>query len=300
MRKLLFGAAIIGIVGLVAAYFLSAPVVLSQADLPSYKSDAERGRYIFFAGGCASCHAAPKSKDKTKLPGGLALKTPFGTFFAPNISPDKKSGIGGWTDLQFVNAMMRGVAPNGAHYYPAFPYTSYQRMKTEDVLDLKAYIDGLPKVTSSVPAHDLALPFRIRRALGLWKWLFMDYQPFKPDPKLSDQVNRGAYLVNGPGHCGECHTPRNFMGGKLASRKMSGGPAPEGDGKIPNITPHKTGLGGWSEEEIVDFLDSGITPEGDFVGGTMVEVQENMAVLTDADRKAIAAYMKKLAPIASR
>ncbi len=282
--------------GLIAAYILSAPVTLSAA-LPSHEPDVANGKYIFTVGGCASCHAAPKSKDKTRLPGGLALKTPFGTFYAPNISPDKTSGIGGWTNGQFINAMKYGVSPDGAHYYPAFPYTSYRAMKTTDVLDIKAYIDTLPAVKSTVPDHDLALPFRVRRALGLWKFLFMDYADFKRDPKLSKSINRGAYLVNGPGHCAECHTLRNVLGGRQDALAMAGGPAPDGDGKIPNITPHKNGIGSWSVDDILGFLEDGILPDGDFVGGTMVDVQENMAQLKPADAQAIAEYLKALAPI---
>jgi len=283
--------------GLIAAYILSAPVTLAQADMPKYTPDAKNGKYIFTAGGCASCHAAPKSKDKTRLPGGLALETPFGTFYVPNISPDKTNGIGGWTNVQFVNAMKYGVSPDGSHYYPSFPYTSYRLMKNTDVLDIKAYIDTLPAVKSTVPDHDLALPFRIRRALGLWKFLFMDYAEFKPDPKLSKTLNRGAYLVNGPGHCAECHTLRNILGGRQDSLAMAGGPAPDGDGKIPNITPHKNGIGDWSADDILVFLEDGSLPDGDYVGGTMVDVQENMAQLNGADRQAIAEYLKSLAPI---
>jgi len=296
LKRFIFGVVTLGVIGLVTAFILSAPTTLS-APLPSHQPDVANGKYMFTAGGCASCHAAPKSKDKTRLPGGLALKTPFGIFYAPNISPDKTSGIGGWTNVQFINALKYGVSPAGSHYYPAFPYTSYRMMKTTDVIDIKAYIDTLPAVKSTVPDHDLALPFRIRRALGLWKFLFMDYAEFKPDPKLSKSLNRGAYLVTGPGHCGECHTPRNIIGGKSTSRAFAGGPAPEGDGKIPNITPHKNGIGGWSVDDILAFLEGGMLPDGDFVGGTMVDVQENIAQLKASDIQAIAEYLKSLPPI---
>lgn len=296
LKRLITGVVCLGIIGLITAYILSAPVTLSAA-LPSHKANVANGKYLFTAGGCASCHAAPKSKDKTRLPGGLAMKTPFGTFHVPNISPDKTNGIGGWTNRQFVNAVKYGVSPAGSHYYPAFPYTSYKLMKVADVLDIKAYIDSLPAVKSNVPDHELGLPFRIRRALGLWKFLFMDYAEFKPDPKLSKSLNRGAYLVNGPGHCAECHTPRNIIGGRKDANALAGGPAPEGDGKIPNITPHANGIGGWSLDDIVAFLEGGMLPDGDFVGGTMVEVQENMAELKALDMQAIAAYLKSLKKI---
>lgn len=302
MKKLALIAVALGLVGLVAAYLLSAPSVLQASALPKHTPNLENGRTLYSAGGCASCHATPLKKGEKKsklinLAGGLGLETPFGTFYVPNITPHKKDGIGGWSALDFVNAMMRGVTPKGAHYYPAFPYTSYASMKITDVLDLKAYLDTLPVIASKVRDHDLGLPFRIRRVLGLWKLLFFDTTLFKEDPKQSKLVNRGAYLVKGPGHCGECHTPRNLLGGKKLALSMSGGPAPDGDGSIPNITQHKSGLGEWTLDDIEVFLEEGALPDGDYVGGSMVDVQENMAQLKPEDRKAIAAYLKTLKPV---
>ena len=269
--------------------------------------DLKNGRAMFFAGGCASCHAAPASercddpkiKDKFELAGGRCLKTDFGTFYVPNISPDKESGIGGWTNAQFIKAMREGISPEGHHYYPAFPYTSYQRMSDKDLIDLKAFIDTLPPVKSDVPEHDLALPFKFRPGLGLWKWMYLDGKRFKPDPNKSDQLNRGKYLVEGPGHCGECHSPRDLFGGIIKDKKFSGGPNPEGEGIIPNITPHKTGIADWTEKHIIDALETGLTPEFDTFGGSMVKVQENMAELSAEDRAAIAAYIKSLKPVPS-
>jgi len=269
--------------------------------------DLKNGKTMFFAGGCASCHAAPASdrcddpkiKNEFELAGGRCLKTDFGTFYVPNISPDKESGIGGWTDAQFIKAMREGLSPKGEHYYPAFPYTSYQRMPDKDLIDLKAFLDTLPPVKSKVPDHDLAFPFRFRSALAPWKWMFLDGKRFKPDPSKSDLINRGAYLVEGPGHCGECHSPRNLLGGIEAGKKFSGGPNPEGEGIIPNITPHKTGIADWTEKHIADALETGLTPDFDTFGGSMVKVQENMAKLSAEDRAAIAAYLKSLKPIPS-
>ncbi|MCG8558304.1 MAG: cytochrome c [Hyphomicrobiales bacterium] len=308
MRRLLWALVLLAVLGAVVFYVLTAPRTLEASALPKHTPDVENGRYMYFAGGCASCHAPPasqdcadlKTEDKLNLAGGRCLKTPFGTFYVPNISPDKETGIGGWTDLQFVNAMMRGVSPSGAHYYPAFPFTSYQRMRYEDVLDLKAFIDTLKPIRSEVPDHDLALPFRLRRGLGLWKLLFLDGKQFQPDPGKSEKINRGGYLVEGPAHCGECHSPRNVLGGVVQSAKFSGGPNPEGEGYIPNITPHKNGIASWSEEDIAYSLESGFTPSFDAFGGTMTKVQENMAELTKADRAAIAAYLKSLPAIAGR
>jgi mono/diheme cytochrome c family protein len=271
------------------------------------KVDLKNGRTMFFAGGCASCHATPASKkcddpkikDRFTLSGGRCLKTDFGTFYAPNISPDREKGIGGWSGAQFIRAMKKGVSPRGEHYYPVFPYTSYQRMLKKDLLDLKAFLDTLPAVKTDVPGHDLLPPFRLRQSLVAWKWLFLDGQTFKPDPNKSPKLNRGAYLVEGPGHCAECHSPRNIMGGIIAGKRFSGGPNPEGKGIVPNITPHKSGIADWSEADIVTALETGLTPSFDSFSGAMVEVQENMAELRAEDREAIAAYLKSLPPIPS-
>jgi mono/diheme cytochrome c family protein len=280
---------------------------LAQTPNAGDKPDVERGRYLYTAGGCASCHAAPatskcdepKIADEFKPIGGRCLKTGFGTFYVPNITPDKTVGLGGWTAENFIKAMTKGVAPSGSSLYPAFPYTSYQRMPRKDLLDLWAFLQSLEPISSNVPKHDLHFPYNIRAGLFFWKLIYLDGKTFKPDPAKSDQINRGAYLVEGPGHCGECHTPRNFLGGKSKSRALSGAPNPEGKGNIPNITPDETGIGSWSEKDIVYALETGFTPEGDVLGGSMAEVQSNMAKLTKEDREAIAAYLKSIPPIKS-
>jgi mono/diheme cytochrome c family protein len=302
IRKLVIVVIVLGLVGLAGFWFLTAPRSLAASALPDHKPDLANGAYMFWAGGCESCHAAAGAKgdEQLKLGGGLALVTPFGTFHAPNISPDKENGIGDWSTADFVNAMKFGVAPDGSHLYPAFPYASYRHMTLEDLIDLKAYLDTLPAVAAAAPDHELSFPFTIRRGLGLWQLLYADGATFTPDPAASAEVNRGAYLVTGPGHCGECHSPRNLIGGIIASRAYSGGPAPEGDGFIPNITPDpETGIGSWSEDDIVTMLETGFTPEFDSVGGSMAPVQKNMAKLTAEDRKAIAAFLKSLPPIKS-
>ena len=296
MRKPLFILGLLGIVGLGVFWFLTAPVIIAANELPKNAGDPQKGEYIFYVAGCASCHSAPgaKGSDKLVLTGGRQFKTPFGTFFAPNISTDPNKGIGGWSTLAFVNAVMRGVAPDGGHLYPAFPYMSYQRMKISDVVDLKAFMDTLPASSKTSLPHDLPLLFRLRRGLGLWKLLFMDYQAFTPEPDVSDQINRGAYLVNGPGHCGECHTPRNFLGAPDTERAFAGAPEPDGKGSVPNITPHAQGIGSWSLEDIASALKTGFLPEFETFGGSMILVQENMAKLKDSDLAAIAAYLKSL------
>ncbi|WP_460448639.1 c-type cytochrome [Alsobacter sp. SYSU BS001988] len=262
-------------------------------------ANLDNGRELFYAGGCPSCHAVPGQDDRTKLGGGLALHSPFGTFYVPNISPDPVDGIGGWTMQAFIRAMREGVSPDGRHYYPAFPYTSYQRMASADLADVFAFIKTLPPAGGRVRDHDLPFPFTIRRGLGLWKLAFLDGQAIQPDPAKSPEWNRGRYLVEGPGHCAECHSPRNVAGAIVADKRFSGGPDPEGKGFTPNLTQDKAGLASWSKSDIVELLKTGFTPEYDAVGGSMAPVIRNTSQLTDADRAAMAEYLKSLPPVPS-
>jgi mono/diheme cytochrome c family protein len=274
---------------------LTAPATGPASALGPHAPDLANGKTMFIAGGCSSCHAVPNQPDRTRLGGGLALNSPFGTFYIPNISPDPKDGIGGWSEAQFVVAMVKGTSPSGEHLYPAFPYTSYQRMTFDDLRDLFAYLKTLPPVAGHVRDHALRFPFNIRRGLGLWKLLFLDGEPFKPDPSRSAQWNRGAYLVNGPGHCAECHSPRNFLGAIIPSKRFAGGPSPTLQGGVPSITQDK--LGQWSEADVAGVLEDGTTPDADRVGGAMVDVVRNTSQLTPEDRGAMAAYIKSLAPV---
>jgi mono/diheme cytochrome c family protein len=257
--------------------------------------DLANGEKLFWAGGCASCHAADgASGDALKtLSGGRALPSPFGTFHIPNISPDEKAGIGAWTLAQFGNAMTRGVSPAGEHLYPSFPYGSYDRLTKADVNDLFAYLKTLPKSQNVAPPHELGFPFNIRMAVGGWKFLYFTDQPRVALASADDKVKRGQYLVEGPGHCGECHTPRDQLGGFVKDRWLAGGPNPEGKGTIPDITPGGD-IKSWSEADIVNYLQTGFTPEYDSAGGSMVEVQQNIAHLPQADIEAIAAYLKAI------
>jgi mono/diheme cytochrome c family protein len=295
MRRLVIPVAILAILGLAAFWVVTIPATVPAAALGPHSADLENGRTMFHAGGCASCHATPQQDDKTRLGGGLALKSPFGTFHVPNISPDQRDGIGGWNELQFVTAMTKGTSPDGRHYYPAFPYSSYQSMKTSDLRDLFAYLKTLPAVQGKARDHDLPFPFNIRRTLGGWKLLFLDNKPFQADAGKSAEWNRGAYLANGPGHCAECHSPRNLLGGLVASQRYAGGPNPEGEGWIPNIT--QKGLAEYSEKEIAWLLETGDTPGGDSVGGQMTAVVRNIGQLPAEDRNAIAHYIKSLPPV---
>jgi mono/diheme cytochrome c family protein len=257
--------------------------------------DAKNGELVFSMGGCVSCHKAPNATGEAELvlAGGLGLGSPFGKFYVPNISPDEKAGIGAWTLAQFGDALTRGVGPNGEHLYPSLPYGSYARMTAKDVSDLFAYIKTLPKSDNVAPPHELGFPFNIRLALGGWKFLYLNEAPRVTLASADAKLKRGQYIVEGPGHCGECHTPRDAMGGFLADMWLAGAPNPEGKGKIPNITPEGS-IASWSEADIVTYLKDGNTPDFDFVGGSMAEVQKNLAKLPAEDREAIAAYLKAI------
>jgi mono/diheme cytochrome c family protein len=296
LRKLVILVIVLGVAMGAALWFLSRPARVSADALGAHVPDLANGRTMFYAGGCASCHMTPDQDDKTVLGGGLTMKTPFGIFFPPNISSDRNDGIGAWSEADFVTAMWKGTSPDGRHYYPIFPYTSYQRMKLADVRDLFAYLRTLPAVTGKVRPHDLPVHFTLRRTLGLWKFLFLDGKPFVPDPSRSPEWNRGAYLANAPGHCAECHSPRNLLGGIVERQRYAGGPEAEGgDGWVPNIT--QAGIGKYSEREIERLLEDGEMPDGDTVGGTMGKVVGNIAKLSEADRHALAVYIKSLPPV---
>jgi mono/diheme cytochrome c family protein len=258
--------------------------------------DLANGALVFSAGGCVSCHGAVDATGDAKLvlAGGLPLHTAFGTFYAPNISPDEEAGIGGWSLSDFGNAIKRGVDDEGKHLYPSFPYGSYARMSDKDVNDLWAYMKTLPKSANVAPDHDLPFPLNIRLSIGGWKFLNYNENPRVTLADSSDAVKRGQYLVEGPGHCGECHTPRDAIGGFVSGKWLAGAPNPEGKGNIPNITPGSKDIASWSEDDIVTYLETGMTPDGDFVGGSMADVQQNMAKLPAEDRKAIAAYLKAI------
>jgi len=277
-----------------AVWWLTIPQTVAAASLSPRAPDLGNGRTMFLAGGCASCHMTPKQKDATRLGGGLELHTAFGEFFVPNISPDPKDGIGAWSEAQFVTAMTKGTSPTGEHLYPAFPYPSYQHMRIDDVRDLFAYLKSLPAVAGRVRPHELKFPFSIRRSVGVWKLLFLDGKTFTPDPAQSAEWNRGAYLVNGPGHCAECHSPRNRLGAVIESRRLDGGPSPTDQGGVPSIRQDK--LGAWSVDDIVGTLTTGDTPDSDRVGSAMVDVIRNTSQLSDADRHAMAVYIKSLPP----
>jgi mono/diheme cytochrome c family protein len=301
MRKVL--AALVGLALVAAAGFfiLTLPafyrLVRGEQSFPAnHVPNLENGRLLFFAGGCTSCHATPNQDDRMRLGGGYALKSPFGTFYVPNISSHRQDGIGAWSAADFVRAMREGVSPSGRHYYPAFPYTSYQRMPATDLVDLFGFMQTLPPVEGRARDHDLPFPFNLRLGVGLWKLAFLDGQLFTPEASKSATWNRGAYLVQGPGHCAECHSERDAAGAIIEERRFTGGPDPEGRGTVPNITPHPTGIGGWTVEDLALMLKTGETPNFVNVSGPMGSVVRNTAQLPEADRAAIGEFLLSLPP----
>lgn len=299
-RGLLTFAVLLAAVGAAGFYGLTIPETLPREVFTPRTPDLANGETLFNAGNCASCHATPGGKTPTNLGGGYAMQTPFGTFKAPNISTHPRYGIGSWTEVDFANAMLKGVGKDGEHLYPAFPYVAFQHMKLDDVRDLYAYMKTLPQVAKASEPHQLSFPFTFRRGLGLWKHLHLDGKPFVPDPSKSAEINRGAYLVEALAHCAECHSPRDITGGIPTDRRYAGGPNPSGKGWIPNITPHETGIKSWSAKDIAYLLETGQNPEFDSVGSSMAAVVENTAKLSAADRQAMAAYLVTLPPRDSR
>jgi mono/diheme cytochrome c family protein len=297
VRRILAAILVLGLAAAGAAWLLTAPKTLPASELAAgYHPDLANGQAIFNAGNCSACHQTPGQAERTVLGGGLKLKSPFGTFTAPNISPDKDHGIGGWSELQFANAMKRGVDDEGKHLYPAFPYPAYSLMKTSDVRDLFAYLKTLPAVAKDAPPHELSFPFNIRRAVGVWKLLYFHPHEFAPDPRQSAAWNRGAYLAEGPAHCAECHTPRNALGGEKTDQLYAGSPNLEKGGRFAsNITPSKDGIGDWSAQDIADFLKSGTDKCFNEPVG-MKAVLDSTKAYSDADLAAVGAYIHALPP----
>jgi mono/diheme cytochrome c family protein len=257
------------------------------------QGDALKGRYLAKAAGCAGCHSDNKAGAQPYA-GGREIATPFGKFYGPNLTPHPQAGLGRWTLQDFHKAIRLGERPDGAHYYPAFPYPSFTGMTDTDIADLWAYLRSLPPSSRQNRAHDLQFPFQWRFLVVFWKWLFFTAGPFAPDPRAPQAVTRGAYLVGAVGHCGECHTPRNFLGAPKKSRNLAGAKLP--DGRSPNLTP--TRLKRWDDRQLADFLRTGVTPEGDAASEVMDEViQNSTSQLTAQDLAAVIDYLRSLPPL---
>ena len=299
IQRLLRPVAALVILGLIGFWVLTIPKTHDADALAGLTGSPEKGALIFAAAGCASCHSAKGAEgaDRFILTGGRGFPSDFGTFFAPNISQSSEHGIGGWSLENLANALSFGTSPQGKHYFPAFPYSTYQNMDLSDIADLYAYLKTLaPSDTPSKP-HDVGFPFSMRRGLGLWKLVFLPSGFHLSSTGLTPEELRGRYLVEAMGHCTECHTSRNALGGLRSNHWLAGGPNPEGKGKVPNITPHAEGIAAWEAIDVVFYLNSGFTPEFDTASGLMAEVIENTKLLPAQDHRAITAYLKKIAPL---
>lgn len=263
--------------------------------LAAFAQDAKRGEYLAKAGGCLGCHTVEPQEGSKQKPvpyaGGRALKTPFGTFYGPNITPHPAAGIGKWSEADFMRAMREGRRPDGANYFPAFPYPSFTKITDGDLRDLWAYLRTLPQSDRQSEPHDLGVLYRWRFLVSAWKWMNFDQGPLAPDPAKSAQLNRGAYLTNALGHCGECHTPRNALGGSKKDRHLAGA-----KDVAPNLTPAK--LKSWGDADLRNFLTTGLTADGDVPAKEMGEVIANTtSQLTAEDLNAMIAYLRSLPPL---
>jgi len=252
-----------------------------------------RGAYLAAAGDCQGCHTDLKGNGPA-LAGGRALATQFGAFYAPNITFDKTAGIGTWSEEDFHRAMRSGQGAHGEFLYPVFPYTAFSGMTDQDISDLYAFLRAQPTQSQPSKADAVKFPFNMRPLLGFWRVLFFREGPLQPVQGQTAEWNRGRYLAEAVAHCGECHTPRNALGGLDNSRAYAGDPHGPG-GKTPNITPGGK-LAKWSVDDIAELLDSGMTPDGDYTGGEMATVVNGTGKLSTADKHAIAIYVKSLAP----
>lgn len=268
----------------------TAGLLLAGVSQAMAQPDPKNGEYIAKASGCIGCHTDTQA-GSAPFSGGRALTTPFGVFYGPNITPDPRTGLGRWTEADFRRAIRLGEGPDGAHYFPAFPYAAFTGMADNDVRDLWAYLRTLAPVNKVNRPHELRFPFGWRFLVVFWKWLFFTPGPIAPAPQASAAVQRGAYLVRVLGHCGECHTPRNFLGGLQADRWLAG--ARIAEGKVPNLTP--TRLKKWTDAGITGYLQTGTTPDGDVAVEPMSEVVANTtSQLTPADLAALIAYLRSL------
>ncbi len=277
------------------AFLVSIGVTVGTASARAADNAAiTRGAYLAIAADCGACHTDKKAGG-APLAGGPALKTAFGTFYGPNITPDKQTGIGNWTEDQFKRALRSGIDEHGAYMFPVFPFTSFTNLTDADASDLYAYLMSVPAVTHRAPHNDVKFPFGWRPLLFGWRTLYFKESPLAPVEGQSAEWNRGRYLAEAVVHCQECHTPRNFLGALDKSHAYAGNPnGPDGQ-DAPDITSDKKdGIGDWKLDDLVELLKTGNTPDGDVVGKGMGDVVDGTGKLTDADLHAIAIYIKSL------
>jgi mono/diheme cytochrome c family protein len=292
MRRLFLSLPVLALGGLAVFWGLTRPGTVPADELAGLTGDAVAGEAVFWAAGCASCHAGEDATGEARLilSGGQRFPSDFGTFVAPNISMHPEQGIGDWTFAQFVTALQEGTSPEGRHYYPAFPYPAYRLATRQDLADLWAFWQTLPASDAANQPHELGFPFSIRRTVGVWNLLNLR-DDFAVTGTLTEAEARGRYLSEALAHCAECHTPRGFLGALDRGAWLTGAPDPSGRGTIPALTPDALT---WSEAEIAAYLNDGFTPEFDSAGGHMVSVIRNLSQLPESDRLAIAAYLKAL------
>lgn len=291
MRKLLLFA----VVALVSAGVVTAAVfawpIGQNVELSTTVGDPNRGAYLARMSGCIACHTNAE-EGGAPLAGGLALPTQFGTFYSPNLTTDKQYGIGAWTIKDFSRAVRQGISPEEKPYYPAFPYPFYAKLSDQDIADLWAAFQTVPPVNEPSKPQEMVFPFNFRDGLKLWRATFLKTMGFEPDPSQSDVWNRGKYIVEGPAHCGACHTPRNFAGARQAELKMHGAQGLPDGGKSPPITRNALKEKNWTVSNLKYALKTGILPDGDAFGGSMGEVvRDGTSFLSDDDLTAIATYL---------
>ena len=293
MKRILQALVAFALLGFGIFWVVTTPFEVTSPVLPDHVANLENGKLLFNVGGCISCHASPTAADVPA--GGKPLKTPVGILYPPNLTPDPETGLGNWKLGAFLAAMQQGLHPDGSNLIPAFPYGSYRSMKFEDVADLFAYLQSLPAVKNQVPAHDVIGLALVRRGLTFWKWMAFAQPIWKPDVVQGESWNRGAYLVNGPGHCQECHTPRTLFMTLDTSRTFMGGPHPEGKGKVPSLhglverARYKD-----AADLVLAFQNGEVLSYEHMASGGMGEVQTNLSKLPEADLKAIAEYVLSL------
>jgi mono/diheme cytochrome c family protein len=266
------------------------PVAAGQSD-PQDFTQVEKGRYLATAADCTGCHTVPGSHRT--FAGGRPIETPFGNIASPNITPDRDTGIGAWSDDEFVAAVRKGVRPDGSRLYPAMPYTAYTKMSRDDVIAIRAYLNTVEPVRNTVVANTLPFPFNIRAAMHVWDWIYFTEGEFRPDPQKSHEWNRGAFLVQGPSHCGACHTPKSFLGGDKTSEYLRGSQLQ--GWFAPDITnDNARGVGGWSLDDIATYLKTGHNRVSAATGPMAEEVTLSSSHMADSDLKAIATYLKSV------
>jgi mono/diheme cytochrome c family protein len=263
---------------------LASAAALAAAD----SSSIAAGKYLVDIGGCESCHTAPNGQP---FAGGLYMDTPYGPISTPNITPDKQTGIGAWTDEQFYRAMHDGIGQHGEYLYPVMPFPYYTKLSRSDVAKIRLYLASLPAVHNVRPPIKLHFPFSVRESLLAWRAVFFKAGEFKPDPQHSEEINRGAYLVEGLAHCGECHNARPVAGASKYSKAFQGGVID--DWYAPNITGDaRDGIGDWSNQELATYLRTGVAPGKGVAAGPMAETVHNLSVTTPADMASMVAYLK--------